>query len=352
MAVPSQNKYNIQHLKNIEKYAAEIRKIYISVIKDISNISQNVSLNKNSEFYFRNYPELNKKVNKLLFEMNKQIYGTTVSGINTEWDLAVEKNNILAQYVFGKDLKDLPVQVRDKYFSNNAAARKAFVYRKENGLGLSDKVWNNTRQFKKELELALEVGIGKGKSAESIARDVRQYLNDPDKLFRRVREKDTGELRLSKATQAYSPGRGRYRSSYKNALRLTRNETNFSYERSNYEKRQQQDFIVGIKIRVSNNHNPADDKGGISCLSLQGDYPKDFDFTYKWHVNCKCQSFHILKTREELDVDVERVLNNKEPLKKSVNLVTKQPDNYKNYLSDNKEKWANWKNQPRTFVNN
>jgi hypothetical protein len=346
---PSQRKYDDIHARNIARYQRQVRASYVKVINEVAKLSVGLSLNANNEFYWRNYPSVLKKVNKLLNELNSNVYGTTVSGINTEWELAVEKNNELAQYVFGKSLQDLPDQYKTKYLSNNAAARRNFVYRKDNGLTLSQKVWKNTRQFKTELELALELGIGKGKSAQAIARDIKGYLNEPDKLFRRIRDKETGVLRLSKAAKAYNPGQGIYRSSYKNALRLTANETNFSYEGSQREKRLQQDFIVGVKIVVSPRHVASDDAGGICCLCLQGLYPKDFDWTYKWHVNCRCLSLNVLKTREELDKDTDLILAGKEPNTPSVNQVSKKPKTYTNYLSDNKDKWKNWKNKPRSF---
>lgn len=353
MAIPSQRKYDAAHAANIEKYGRLIRKYYREVIKEVSKLAVGLQLNANDQFYFRNNPQLSKKVNKLLKSLYSQVYGTSVSGINSEWELAVEKNNELARYVYGKNLDNLPIQYRDKYFSNNGAARRAFVYRKDSfGLGLSDKVWKNTRQFKSNLELALEVSIGKGESAASIAQNVTKYLNDEDKLFRRVREHPDGALRLSKSAKVYHPGQGRYRSSYKNALRLASNETNFSYESSQQEKRKQQDFIVGIEIRVSPRHNISDDKGGIQCYYLQGKYPKDFDWTYKWHVNCRCYSINILKPREELDTDINRILSGKKPIKSSKNQVSKKPKNYTGYIKDNKKKWENWKNKPRTFESN
>lgn len=352
MPIPSQRKYDSIHDKNLARYMKKVRASYIKAIKAVSELAVGISLNANNEFYFRNHPEVSKKVNAVLKTLHSEVYSATVSGINTEWELAVEKNNELTQYVFGKNLDELPTQYRTKYLSNNGAARRDFVFRKEKGLGLSDKVWKNTRQFKTELELALELGIGKGKSAQSIARSTAEYLNDPNKLFRRVREGENGPLRLSKAAKAYNPGQGRYRSSYKNALRLTANETNFSYEGSQHEKRQQQDFIVGIEIKVSPRHVPSDDKGGVSCIDLQGKYPKDFDWTYKWHVNCRCMSLNILKTREELDADTDLILSGKEPNTPSKNQIKKIPGNYTGYLKDNKDKWKNWKSKPRSFMIN
>ena len=348
MAVPSQRKYDLKHNKNLEQYAYQVKKAYLSAIKEISNVSYKLNLNENKEFFFKNHKKVNEKVNAILKQLHSNVYGTTASGVFLEWDLAVEKNNILAQYVFGDNIDKVPAQLKLKYLTNNADARRAFSKRKINGLNLSDRIWDNTKQFKQELELSLELGLGKGKSADQLSKSVRRYLNEPEKLYRRVRDKN-GVLRLSKAAKAYKPGQGKYRSSYKNAQRLTRNENNFSYENSQFEKRQQQDFIVGIEIKVSPGHNPSDDRGGISCSSLQGKYPKNFDFSSKWHVNCKCTSFNILKTRAELDSDVDRILAGKEPNTVSKNEINKKPKVYTGYLKDNSKKFKNWKSKPRTF---
>jgi len=351
MSIPSQRKYDQIHTRNVELYGKRIKRAYNRTIDEISELTYRLSLNPNNEFYFRNNPTVSKKVDALLKQLYTDVKGLTVEGINTEWGVAVDKNNTLATYAAGDSLSELPDEYKKKWFTNNDPARRAFLARKDNGLGLSDKVWRNTKQLKYELELALDVGISKGKSAASLSRDVRGYLNEPDKLFRRVKD-EKGVLRLSKAAKAYSPGQGRYRSSFKNALRLTANETNFSYNASELEKRKSQDFITGVRIKTTPGYTSIVDRGGIICGDLAGDYPKDFDFTYKWHVNCRCISLNIIKTRSELDNDVDRILQGKEPLKKSVNSVNKKPANYTGYIKDNKKTWSNWKNQPRTFEAN
>lgn len=351
MPVPSQRKYDLQHLINVGKYEHQIRVAYLDIIKKIAELTKTLSLNGNDEFYFRSNSFINKKINKLLKQLYDLVYGITVMGANTEWDLAVEKNNEIAQYVFGMNIDELPKSFIDKYFTTNAGARRSFVSRRTNGLNLSDRVWRNTKQFKTELELALELALGKGKSASTIAKTIQGYLNEPDRLYRRVRD-ENGVLRLSKAAKAYNPGQGINRSSYKNALRLARNEINFSYEDSQQQKRSQQDFIVGVQIKVSPSHNASDDAGGICCLCLQGNYPKNFNWTYKWHVNCKCQSYNIIKTRAELDADNVLILEGNEPNTPSKNEVKKIPKKYNKYVSENKDKWKNWKNKPRFVVNN
>lgn len=328
-----------------------IRKQYAIIINKIQKLIPKARLNDLDEFFFRNNPEMGKEVTKLLLELNSKIYGVTVNSIQTEWDEAVEQNNEIAKAVFGKNLDKLPKQYLNKILSTNAGARKAFIDRKIKGLGLSDRIWKNTRQYRQELELAIELGIGEGKSAANIAKDLKKYLIEPNRLYRRILDKETGVLRLSKAALAYNPGRGIYRSSYKNALRLARNETNFAYEESNKQKREQQDFVVGIEIKVSPSHQASDDKGGISCLSLQGKYKKDFDFTNKWHVNCKCVSYSILKSKSELDKDLDLILEGKEPTTPSKNQVNGLSKNFTKYVKDNEDLWKNWKNKPRFLVN-
>lgn len=349
MPIPSQRKYDKEHLKNVNKYAFRVKKAYLSAIKEVSKLTVGLSLNSNDEFYFRNYSEVNRKVNEVIKSLYNDVYGTSVEGINTSWETAVEKNNALTNYVYGKDIDKLPASYRENYLSNNGAARRAFISRKTNGLNLSDRVWNNSRQFKTELELALELGLGQGKSADSLSRSVRQYLNEPDKLFRRVRDKN-GILRLSKAGKAFSPGQGVYRSSYKNAQRLTRNEINNSYRTSDKEKRDKQDFIVGVEIRTTPGYTRSIDKGGIVCGDLAGKYPKDFNFQ-GWHVNCRCLTLNILKTREELNEDTDRILEGKTPNTPSKNQVDKNPENFNKYIDDNKGKWDNWKTKPYFLKN-
>lgn len=338
--------YEKIHRQNIERYSRQIRQLYLDVINEVSKLSVGLSLNANNEFYFRSYSDVNKAVNELILELNKNVYATTVEGINLEWDLAVGKNNEIAQTIFGKKLAELPKEIRENYLSNNGDARRAFIQRKIDGLKLSDRVWRNTRALKQELELALEYGIGEGVSADTLSRQIRLYLNEPDRLYRRVRDKN-GVLRLSKAARAYSPGRGIARSSYKNAVRLARNEINNSYRQSEHEKRQNADFIVGFEVRVSPGYDRSLDSGGIVCEDLQGKYPKDFNFQ-GFHTNCRCTSRAILKTDEELQKDTELMLNGDNPTATNIseNYVSGMQDHFKKYVKENSNLWKNWSRKP------
>lgn len=339
-------------ISNITQSTEEkIRNLYSVLIREYALLSDKIPVTANFTLSIKKGSYVYDKINKLIQTFNEEVYNLILENVSSSWDTAVTENNDFAKEVFGENFEKLPDTYKTRYLAPNIAARESFITRKTDGFRLSDIVWRNSQQVKVELELAMEMALYDGKSASTIATEIKKYLNNPDKLFRRVRDVH-GELRLSEAAKAYNPGSGIYRSSYRNALRLARNEINFSYEKSNYEKRQQQDFVVGVQIQVSPSHNPADDKGGISCLKLQGFYPKDFDWTYKWHVSCTCISLSIIKTKEELEEDLSLILDGKNPSAESVNKVKEIPLNYKTYLEDNKAKWTNWKTLPRTFERN
>lgn len=204
---------------------------------------------------------------------------------------------------------------------------------------LSERVWNLTEQFKSELELALDGGIRDGLSADEMSRQIRQYLNNPDKLFRRVRD-EHGILQLSRRAAAFHPGQGVYRSSYKNARRLAGTETNIAYRLADHLRLQQLDFVVGIKVVLSNNHTTKNSKGETVelhdiCDELAGNYPKSFVFT-GWHPNCRCHTETILLTAEERKMRRQGICNPK----RSPRYVATPPENFSLWVQNNASRIA------------
>lgn len=159
---------------------------------------------------------------------------------------------------------------------------------------LSKRVWAICEQFGKEMELAIDTALLNGTSAANLSREVRGLLREPHKLFRRVRD-ERGELHLSKAAQAYKPGQGVYRSSFKNAMRLAATEINISYRSSDYERWNSLSFIHEIDIDLSNNHPVYD-----ICDELKGRYPKDFKFV-GWHPHCRCIATPVLPDHDRFE---------------------------------------------------
>lgn len=331
------NKYDRRHQSNLSAYEREIDRLYRQIITQAVAIGLSLpDFKPDKLFSFDDYPAIRKRVEKLLQKLQDGLSSIILNGIKSEWTLANNKNSELARQVFGDNVGKLSQTQYRRYFSTNDSAREAFEKRKVNGLNLSDRVWRYTDQFKAEIELGLDVGIRNGLSADDMSQELRQYLKYPDKLFRRVRD-EHGELQLSKRAAAFHPGRGVYRSSYKNARRLAATETNIAYMTADYERWQQLDFVVGIEIKLSNNHTLNGMPFTDICDRLKGRYPKDFKFT-GWHPHCRCRAVTILKTDEEIAEDTRRILDG-EPLDgKSVNRVDDVPGGFKQWLKDNEDR--------------
>jgi hypothetical protein len=334
------NKYDSQHWRNQAAYERQIDAIYRTAAKEAAALGVSIKdFNPDRLFSFSDYPNTRKKIEKLLNDLQSGVTAVIVNGIRSEWTLANNKNDELARQVFGDSVGKLTKELERRYFSTNGAARDAFIKRKTDGLGLSDRVWKYTNQFKEEIELGLDLGIRSGRSADELSRDLRSYLQHPDKLFRRVRNKH-GQLVLSQRARAYHPGRGVYRSSYKNARRLAATETNIAYRTADYERWQQLDFVVGIEIKLSNNHPEPD-----ICDDLKGRYPKDFKFT-GWHPHCRCHVETVLKTPDELIADNRRIMEGGKPTETSVNTVADVPQAFTDWVEANRERMTAAKSLP------
>jgi hypothetical protein len=335
-----QNKWDSKHQKDLERYARQIDAIYQSAVREAAAIGATIpNFSPDKPFSFADYPSTQQRVQKLINSLKNGIQTVILNGVDSEWTLANNKNNELCNVVFGDNVKNLSTEQERRYYRSNGKACDAFKARKTAGLGLSDRVWNYTNQFKTEIEMGIDLGLRDGLSAAEMSRDLRQYLKYPDKLFRRVRD-EHGQLHLSKAAKAFNPGQGVYRSSYKNAMRLTRTETNMAYRTSDYTRWQQLDFVVGIEIRTSNNHPIVD-----ICDELAGRYPKDFKFT-GWHPQCRCHAVSILKTPEEMEADNESIMNGEELNGESTNRVDDVPQQFKDWTTDNEKRLTTAKSMP------
>lgn len=92
----------------------------------------------------------------------------------------------------------------------------------------------------------------------SLAADVKQYLKEPDKRFRKIRDK-FGNLQLSDNAKAYHPGTYVYRSSARNAQRLARTEINMAYRTAEQKRWEQFDFVVGFEVNTTQNGHHVED---------------------------------------------------------------------------------------------
>ena len=275
-----------------EGYASNVSKYYTAAVNALLDLAASVDLEPEEVFYFADHKKLSVKATNVLRGLYSAVYQEIRRGVIAEWEFANLSNDAMIESIFGKGLKEDNHYAR--WFSRNHDAMDAFFKRKSEygGLNLSQKVWKYTGQFKEEMELALSASIGQGDSAATVSRHVRQYLKEPDRLFRRVRDEE-GNLKLSKRAAAYHPGRGEYRSSYKNAMRLARTETNMAYRAADCERWNDIPFVVGMEVKRSNHPFACS-----VCEALAGKYPKDFKFV-GWHPQCRCYIVPILADEKD-----------------------------------------------------
>lgn len=336
-----------------EGYAADVRKIYQDSIGEIINLVKDTYLEDGVPFSFKEYG-YSDEVTPILRRMYSQTYQAIRTGVQKEWLFATENNDALVKSIFGDhSIEDHHFA---RYFLRNKEAMDAFFARKTEGLNLSQKVWNYTTQLKGELEGTLDLAIGEGTPANRLATKIQEYLNEPDRWYRRFRvkvgededgnpiygrkwkrrvfDKENGIYQwIDDEPKNYHPGKGVYRSSYRNAQRLARTETNIAYRTADYERWQQLDFVVGVEIKTSNNHPKPD-----ICDDLKGIYPKDFKWT-GWHPNCRCYMVPMLASQSELDDMLEKIMDGEEPGNLSVesdNEVEELPENFTKWLQDPK----------------
>lgn len=339
--------YDKKHKENLAKRARKVQQLYDAAIKRIAQAAAPslFDADPKKEFHFEDFHALKKEMEALMQDLGSSLQANIEDGDQESWTLSNTKNDAMVDSIIGK--KKLPAKTVKAWKHPHLEALNAFIARKEAGMNLSRRVWNLTQQFKSEMELALELGMGEGKSAAALSRDIRKYLVEPNKLFRRVRDK-SGALRLSKAAAAYHPGQGVYRSSYKNALRMTATENNIAYRTADHNRWQALHFVIGIEIHISNNH-PTED----ICDLFDGKrFPKDFKFT-GWHPWCRCYAVSVLASQEEMDAYTTAIMNGEDVSHwKFTGQVEKMPKEFDKWMKDNQQRIASAKNMPYFIKDN
>lgn len=320
--------------ENIIEKLFSLYGIKIAQLANVINIDNGTfkdSLNKN----FIN------KLSGVVTTLYNNIDVTIQNGITDSWALSNKKNDLALTELFtDKRLRSLPSDIKNKYYTKNEDALKAFVNREINGLTLSENVWDKSQENIANINAALRIGIGNGIGKDQLAEYLQQYLKNPSGTITEVDEK--GIARTIKTPYQH----GVYSNPKDNAKRLARTEINMAYRTADHERWQQFDFVVGIEIKTSGNHPFKD-----ICDQLAGKYPKDFKFT-GWHPNCRCYQVTILKTEKEIEADEERMRKGEKPTAKSDNSINDVPNEFKAWVDDNVNNIEKAKNKPYFIKDN
>lgn len=320
-----------------------------SSMLNVPGVKQAVSDGK-VDFFFSQNGAVNKAIGRIIDRMAKKMNATLLNGVERHWEQGVNNlwDDLEAANAKTPNEKKAFDQIRERATQSVRNNAKSFYNEKRAGLSVSDRVWNLAGNSKKEMEIIIQKGIQEGKTVEEIQKGLKQYLNDPDKLFRRVVNKETGELELSKAAKKYKPGRGVYRSAYKNAMRLARTEMNAAYRQAEWESYQNNPLIVGYKIMLSNNHttliNGVPTPFHCICDDLQGEYPKSFKWL-GWHPQCRCTMSPILITQPERKDLYKSIFDGKRKDWKPKQ-ITEYPKAFTDWIDKNKDRQNDWSSTP------
>lgn len=375
------DKYAAGLFTRTEQYADKVRQHFADAVSELLKLTATGDLGASGAFSFSDSSKLSNEANSILRGLYASVYQEIKGGVQSEWEYANLSCDALIESIFGKGLKENNHFAR--WFSRNQDAMDSFFKRKSayGGLNLSQKVWRYVGNLKTEMEVALSVSLGQGDSAATVSRKVREYLQEPDKMFRRFRVK-TGEKDILDADgnvigkepiygrrwkrkvidpqtgavtwenfnpRNYHPGQGVYRSSYKNAMRLTRTETNMAYRAADQDRWQRMDFVVGYRVCLSNNHPAPDICDDLSAprddrKSDRGVYPKDFVFK-GWHPQCRCYVIPILASDDDFIAMEQAKLQGKEPPTPK-GIIRKPNQAFFDWIEKNKERMETATNMP------
>lgn len=342
--------FDAAHYRQTEQYTQAIDALFDKATAEIARAAAKGKYDPDKPFSFDDYPSVKAVMQSVTKQLASRITTVIETGSKKQWLFACSKNDGFISSIL--DTSKLSKAQLKKMQDQNLDALKTFQGRKVEGMNLSQRIWKYVGQYREQLEAALDAGLGEGRSAAQLSRDVRQNLKDPNRLFRRVRDK-RGNLVLSKAARAFHPGRGVYRSSAKNAARLTRSEINMAYRESDYLRWQSLDFVVGFEVKRSN-HEPLC-KCDI-CEKLKGRYPKHFKFK-GWHPQCMCYAVPILMDEETFDEnelgDLKAALRGTQYKRlEAKNVVVDVPDGFKEWVKEHEEAQANWSSTPYFIKDN
>lgn len=262
------------------------------------------------ELYFDHVPQIRQAVQRIRLTYADRLRLGIASAVRREWNIASKgQDDFVAKALNAYGLQDED----GKYYPKNEDALQAFTKRREQGLKLSERVWDLSGEHMQSLERAISTAVHEGWSAATLSKRVSQYLKDFPKLKQDYTE------RFGKAIDVQD-------CEYKSA-RLARTEINMAYREAERTRWQELDFVTGYEVKRSGREYDCP-----VCSELAGKYPKDFKFA-GWHPNCRCYAVPILSTEDEFWASFE----NDTPTPSS-NEVTDVPENFKQWLSENAER--------------
>ena len=316
---PSQKAAYKRLNKRLSRYVAAVEAIYDNLNAEAAKAALRAGYTAEmaadgKAFRWEDYPQTKASIENLQAQYVSDMGALINRGTSVEWKTSNELQDLLATKAMSYYDAQINGIEQRVYYQKNNDALKAFQERKDKGMNLSEKLWEQSDDYRTGLEAAISTAIEKGTSAITLSKQISKYLQD---------------FPLLKAdyTEMFGHANNIHDCEYRSA-RLARSEINMAYRKAEQLRWSQMDFIVGYEIKTSAQH-PA----GDICNDLAGKYPKDFVWT-GWHPNCMCYKIPIMKTDEEFWAYDGRG----EADETSVNAVTEMPENFVKWVGSNADR--------------
>lgn len=168
--------FDMAHYRTTDSYTKAVDKLFAIATNEITNAASKADFDPDKPFSFDDYPKVKAQMQKTVASLTSKVQSVIETGSRKQWLFSCKKNDAFIKSIFdtSKLKKSELKQMTDKCLD----ALYAFQARKVAGMNLSQRVWKYTDQFREQIEHALDVGLGEGRSAQELSRDVRQNLND------------------------------------------------------------------------------------------------------------------------------------------------------------------------------
>ena len=255
--IPNQKKKYQELNERLSRYVSLVEQIYDTLNLEAAKAVSRTQYSSDSDkpFKWSDYPQTKKQIDDIQRHFVEDINAIIYRGTTEEWKNSNEAQDLIANRV----LKAYNAQVdREKYkvlYQTNSDALKAFQSRKDKGLNISAKLWQQSMIYKEELDAAISCAIKKGTSAVTLSKQISKYLLNFPSLQKDYKSKYGSAEHIQDCE---------YRS-----IRLARSEINMAYRTAENERWKQMDFVVGYEIKLSSSHHSRMPHGDI-CATLAG----------------------------------------------------------------------------------
>jgi hypothetical protein len=333
--------FKAKFLQRQAAFLAKYNRLFGKVADDVAALKNNPQARFVKAFDFNKAKPIQVGLGNLIVDFRAKSFDLIRDAQMASAGVSFLKNNALTgKYIdtigkLGKDFEATGI-------IPNINSVMGFVARERPAETLSDAVWQIGDQLRAEMEIQLGIGIMNGDSPAVISRRIRKYLNNPTALFRKVRGKD-GKLVPGIKEKMYHPGRGVYKSAYKNAMRLTRTETTQAYLLADHYRWLNTPYVLGVKIFLSGAH--PDYPFPEICEVLAGNYPKWFIWV-GWHPHCLCNAVPIMIPRD----DFRAMLRGEKPM--GGQMIDQMPEQFTKWVEFNRARIERAKSPPYFILDN